>query len=160
VSTDHASSKISNQPVHVCPRFVNAHLTAHSHNLSRRVANWTHIVRTLLFPSVSPISGRLVSTTLYATSHLFFLGDLNFRLDIPSSHPLLSDSNSLVRLNAHLDTERGREELKEYDQLLTEWRKGTVFPGLREAEFWRFKCTYKFKLGEVDRYRYVISRPA
>jgi hypothetical protein len=26
---------------------------------------------------------------------------------------------------------------------------------LREAEFWSFKCTYKYEMGEVDKYRFV-----
>ncbi|KAF8581253.1 DNase I-like protein [Ramaria rubella] len=132
--------------------FVNAHLTAHAQNLSRRVDNWRHIVRTLLFPSLSDVSGKMANTTIYATSHLFFLGDLNFRLDVPAGHPLRSGSDFIHRLNEILNTERGREEMKEFDQLTTEQRKGNIFPGLREGEFWRFKCTYKFKIGQVDHY--------
>ncbi|KAF8587380.1 DNase I-like protein [Ramaria rubella] len=132
--------------------FVNAHLTAHAQNLSRRVDNWRHIVRTLLFPSLSDVSGKMANTTIYATSHLFFLGDLNFRLDVPAGHPLRSGSDFIHRLNELLNTERGREEMKEFDQLTTEQRKGNIFPGLREGEFWRFKCTYKFKIGQVDHY--------
>ena len=38
-----------------------------------------------------------------------------------------------------LDSESKREELKEYDQLRVEQKKGTVFVGLREGEFWKFK---------------------
>ena len=48
-----------------------------------------------------------------------------------------------------------REELKEYDELLQEKKKGNIFVGLREGDFWSFKCTYKYRLKEVDRYRYV-----
>lgn len=47
-----------------------------------------------------------------------------------------------------------RETLKEYDELLQERKKGNVFIGLREGDFWTFKCTYKYRLKEVDRYRY------
>ncbi|KAF8506357.1 inositol polyphosphate phosphatase [Hysterangium stoloniferum] len=126
--------------------FVNAHLTAHAHNLRQRIKDWNHISTSLLFPS--PANPKK-STTIYASSHLFFLGDLNFRLDIPTAHPLRSD---LVRLNQHLSTGEGRAELKEYDQLLIERRKGTIFQGMSEAEFWQFKCSYKFKIGTVDQY--------
>lgn len=59
----------------------------------------------------------------------------------------------MPRLNALLNTERGREDMKEFDQLLIERKKGTVFPGLWEGEYWKFKCTYKFKIGQVDQYR-------
>ena len=48
-----------------------------------------------------------------------------------------------------------REKLKEYDELYVERRKGRVFVGLHEGDFWSFKCTYKYKLKEVDRYTYV-----
>ncbi|KAF8077804.1 inositol polyphosphate phosphatase [Lyophyllum atratum] len=110
--------------------FVCAHLTAHKHLLSRRLGDYKHIVGTLLFPPVSPEETQAPST-IYATSHLFFLGDLNFRVD---------------------DNEKTREQLKEFDQLLIERRKATVFQGLHEGAFWRFKCSYKYQLGEVDKY--------
>jgi len=52
-----------------------------------------------------------------------------------------------------IDSEETREELKEFDQLTVERRKGRVLVGLREGEFWRFKCSYKYQLGAVDTYR-------
>jgi hypothetical protein len=91
---------------------------------------------------------------MYSTSHLFFLGDLNFRLDIPPTSPFAGRPN-VHRVEAALDTQSGREELKEFDQLLQERRKNAIFHVLREAEFWTFKCTYKYKIGEVDKYRFV-----
>jgi len=92
---------------------------------------------------------------MYATSHLFFLGDLNFRVTLPPSHPAAQASNS-HNILAILKDDVSRERLKEFDQLLDQRRKGTVFIGLREGPFWTFKCTYKYKLGEVDQYEYVI----
>jgi len=130
--------------------FVCAHLTAHAYNLSRRVADFDHIVRTLLFP---PVSGSQELSTLYATSHLFFLGDLNFRLEIPPSHALAAVRKSPL-FGESLSSEETREELRHFDQLTIEKRKGTIFTGLHEGEFWKFKCSYKYKLGEVDRYNY------
>ncbi len=82
------------------------------------------------------------------------MGDLNFRLELPPTNPYAGRAN-LERIEATLDTQSGREELKEFDQLLQERRKGTVFQGFREGEFWSFKCSYKFKIGEVDKYRFV-----
>ncbi len=49
-------------------RFVCAHLTAHAERLAQRIDNYNHIVGTLLFPSPSS-----PPTTIYSTSHLFFL---------------------------------------------------------------------------------------
>ncbi|KAG9318822.1 Endonuclease/exonuclease/phosphatase [Chiua virens] len=81
----------------------------------------------------------------------FFLGDLNFRVAIPPSHPLRTASRG-EEAQSMLSDEKTRETLKEYDQLINERRKGRVFIGLREGPFWTFKCTYKCVLGEVDKY--------
>jgi len=105
-------------------------------------------VGSLLFP---PSSTEDKPTTIYSTSHLFFLGDLNFRLDLPEDH-VLSSHASLI---AALDSQSEREAIKEYDQLLVEKRKGSIFRGFREGEFWQFKCSYKYKHGQADRYEYV-----
>ncbi|EJD02382.1 DNase I-like protein [Fomitiporia mediterranea MF3/22] len=132
--------------------FVAAHLTAHAGNLERRVQDYHHIVSTLLFPPNAE-SDSVAPSTLYDTSHLFFLGDLNFRFSFPPSHAfagsLLSSHAQLVEA---LKDDVQREVLKEYDELFCERRKGRVFIGLREGEFWQFKCTFKYKLNTVDRY--------
>ncbi|KAI0256666.1 inositol polyphosphate phosphatase [Lactifluus subvellereus] len=130
--------------------FVCAHLTAHECNLAARISDFHNIVGTLLFPPL-PGSSSGASTTMYSTSHLFFLGDLNFRLSLPPTSPYAGHTNS-QHLEAALDTQSGREELKEFDQLLQERRKRTVFQGFREGDFWAFKCSYKFRIGEVDKY--------
>ncbi|OAX37211.1 DNase I-like protein [Rhizopogon vinicolor AM-OR11-026] len=130
--------------------FVCAHLTAHAPKLARRVADYHHIVGSLLFPPLSS-SPSSCPTTMYATSHLFFLGDLNFRVTLPPSHspPQASIPYDILAI---LKDDASREQLKEFDQLLNQRRKGAAFIGLREGPFWTFKCTYKYKLGEVDRY--------
>jgi hypothetical protein len=161
-------------------RFACAHLTPHEHKLAHRIADYNHIVGSLLFPPLptSRSSSRNPSTkptTIFDTSHLFFFGDLNFRLDLPQSHPLHGPDNHHALVSA-LDSESKREELKEYDQLRVERKRGAAFVGLREGEFWKFKvclphlilqatiyggliddhplqCTYKYGIGEVDKYR-------
>ncbi|KAK2466803.1 hypothetical protein APHAL10511_001061 [Amanita phalloides] len=130
--------------------FVCAHLTAHAGKLRQRVADYNHIVRTLLFPSVPASQAE---SNIYATSHLFFFGDLNFRLDIPSSHALSAFERS-PQFGESLSSEETREEIREFDQLTMEKRRGTVFTGLHEGDFWKFKCSYKHRLGEVDKYDY------
>ncbi|KAL5489844.1 hypothetical protein ACEPAI_4676 [Sanghuangporus weigelae] len=140
--------------------FVNAHLTAHSGNLEQRILDYKQIVGTLLFPSPSASSKKY--STIYDTSHLFFLGDLNFRLAFSSSPdattPLANGDASQpaqelkAQLIDSLKDDLEREKLKEYDELFIERRKGRIFVGLHEGEFWQFKCTYKYNLKEVDRY--------
>ncbi|CAL1705199.1 unnamed protein product [Somion occarium] len=121
--------------------FVCAHLTAHTNNLARRIADCHHIVGTLLFPPL-PGSFSTKPTTMYSTSHLFFFGDLNFRLTDSLPDP------------RNLNIQEGqRHKLIKYDQLSRERdEKGSIFIGLREGEFWKMKCTYKYQLGEVDQY--------
>ncbi|PAV23876.1 inositol polyphosphate phosphatase [Pyrrhoderma noxium] len=128
--------------------FVNAHLTAHAGNLKSRISDYYHIVGTLLFPPpASRPSG--MHTTLLDTSHLFFLGDLNFRLNFPAGDPFVTCRDDLWTA---LNSDEGRSNLKEYDELLSARKRKEVFVGMHEGEFWRFKCTYKYKLREVDRY--------
>ncbi|KAF8201796.1 inositol polyphosphate phosphatase [Pholiota molesta] len=129
--------------------FVNCHLTPFDNKLKQRLADYRHIVERLLFSPISPDSK--VPSTLYETSHLFLFGDLNFRLDLPKDHGLYHKRFSQDFSQA-IDSEQVREELKEFDQLTVERRKGTVFVGLHEGEFWKFKCSYKYKIGEVDKY--------
>ncbi|KAA1471206.1 DNase I-like protein [Dentipellis sp. KUC8613] len=130
--------------------FVCAHLAAHEPKLAQRVADYNYIVQSLLFPPL-PDSPSHANTTLYSTSHLFFLGDFNFRISLPSTHALAGTANRPALLAA-LSTEDGRKQLKEYDQLVVERENGSCFQLLREADFWRFQCSYKYKIGEVDRY--------
>jgi hypothetical protein len=129
--------------------FVCAHLTAHQGKLPQRIADFHHIVGTLLFPPL-PFSQDRSPTTMYSTSHLFFLGDLNFRIDLPKNHPMSRDAAAHI-LEALKETDT-RKFIKEFDQLLMERRKQTIFVGFREGEFWQFKCSYKYLLGAVDHY--------
>ena len=133
-------------------RFVNCHLTAFDYMLQQRIADYKHIVGSLLFPPVPGAEPSKTGSTLYETSHLFLLGDLNFRVDLPKTHPLYVKLKT-ADFSQAIESEKSREELKEFDQLTIEKRKGNIFAGLREGDFWKFKCSYKYKLGEVDKYR-------
>ncbi|TRM62596.1 Endonuclease/exonuclease/phosphatase [Schizophyllum amplum] len=126
--------------------FVCAHLTAHAEKVAHRVADFHHIVGTLLFPPSPGASGHL-SSTIYDTSHLFFFGDLNFRLDIPPA-----DSPAAATAVTLMDDSEQLHTLKAYDQLTNEKQRRTAFLGFHEGEFWKFKATYKCIIGAVDRY--------
>lgn len=131
--------------------FVNCHLTAHTPNRQARIKDYKHIVSTLLFnpTSVDPKESPL--KTLYDTSHLFVFGDMNFRVELPSTHSLYDVAKTPLFSDA-ISAEATRKELVEHDQLTQEMRKGNVFVGLHEGDFWRFKCSYKYKIGTVDQY--------
>ncbi|CUA72220.1 Polyphosphatidylinositol phosphatase INP52 [Rhizoctonia solani] len=124
--------------------FVCTHLTAHAHNLKTRLGDWEHTVKTLLFPKAdreSPIADR----SIYATSHLFVLGDTNSRLDVPMSNGHLLTHDDVV---AQTSTTEGRERAKNWDQLRREISLENTFHGLREGEFWGFPPSYKYVIGE------------
>ncbi|KAH8106784.1 Endonuclease/exonuclease/phosphatase [Cristinia sonorae] len=132
--------------------FVCAHLTAHTHKLAERINDYHYIVSSLLFPPL-PSSPSTEPTTMYSTSHLFFFGDLNFRLASLPIEANLSKAQLEQTLNVLLRDDDSRRELVKLDQLVNERDiKKSIFAGFREGEFWRFKCTYKYKLGEVDKY--------
>ena len=64
-------------------RFVCAHLDAHDHNIARRNAQYQTILSHLLFYSSDPLSSP---TQVHDSSHLFVMGDLNYRFSaMPSS---------------------------------------------------------------------------
>ncbi|KAJ7063501.1 inositol polyphosphate phosphatase [Mycena amicta] len=128
--------------------FVCAHLTAHAEKLANRIADWHHIVGTLLFPGTLAID---TPSTIYHTSHLFCFGDLNFRVVLPPEHPLKGAPSAIGQALSH---QSARDVFKEYDQLLTSRRRPSnqLFVGLHEGEFWKFKPSYKYHIGQVDRY--------
>ncbi|KDQ17928.1 hypothetical protein BOTBODRAFT_63676 [Botryobasidium botryosum FD-172 SS1] len=122
--------------------FVAAHLAAHTHNTQRRIQDFTNIVSNLVFPP-TPVSTSW--TTIYNTSHLFFFGDLNFRLSLP---PSITREVVLDKMG----TLAGREEAKQWDELSLKRKEGVVLAGMNEGEFWKFPCSYKFIVGEENAY--------
>jgi len=126
--------------------FVNAHLTAHLPNYGRRTQDWANIISSMLFPPL-PGSESKTHSTVYDSTHLFFFGDLNFRLDVPKSLDR-PDFEQMVR------TVEGRKQLLQYDQLVRAQRENRI-PLMKEAPLWDFQPTYKFLLNHVDSYRSV-----
>lgn len=120
--------------------FVSAHLAAHDHGLQRRNADYQTIVRRLLFRSSS---GDL--ETIYDSSHLFFMGDLNYRLSLnnPSTIRLQTLSHKI-----HF----GLDSLAAHDTLTQEHDAGKVLHGLREGRL-TFKPTYKYKAKKGNTYK-------
>lgn len=121
--------------------FVSAHLAAHDHGLQRRNVDYSTIVKRLIFPS--PSSDSLSS--IYDSSHLFFMGDLNYRLSLsnPSSIRLPTLSH---KIHFSLPT------LIPHDTLTQERSLGRVLQGLREGEL-TFQPTYKYKANKGSTYK-------
>ena len=86
---------------------------------------------------------------VFDTSHLFVMGDLNYRLSrMPStgwpSEPRESDDVQQL--------EKDRLEMVQLDTLKAEQAAGRVFGGLREGDLSRFAPTYKRVVGQVEGY--------
>ena len=135
--------------------FLCCHLEANDHNIPRRNAQYRTILSSLIFRSSDPLAQP---AQIFDTSHLFVMGDLNYRLSrIPSTgYPTEEKmSDDLIAL------EKQRVEMVEMDTLRKEQREGRVFGGLREGDLTRFAPTYKRVVGQVDGYsRYVFPEPS
>jgi len=134
-------------------RFVNAHLTAHKPNAKLRVLDYERIVSTLLFDNADG-----TQSTIYDSTHLFVHGDLNFRLHIPRDYQtdgiFLGAPENHDLIVQQLDRDGGKQLLAQFDELVLARKdpRSTLVHGLREGDFFQFKCSYKFMLGEVDKY--------
>ncbi len=75
---------------------------------------------------------------LFEYEHVFFVGDLNYRLACTDLHAITEAimTNDLDWLVSH-------------DQLLQEKAKGNIFEGFREADIY-FLPTYKYRVGSTD----------
>lgn len=126
--------------------FVAMHLAAHEWNVDGRNKDWESIVRGLVFEpssSLPPSDEPSTETGIYhPTSHLFVMGDLNYRTSDTRPHsleylvyPKPTDSPSS---NTHF------LKLLAQDQLSAQRKLGNTFHGLTEEKI-TFPPTYKFR---------------
>lgn len=134
--------------------FISAHLAAHDENLATRNANYRQILASLLFTPSSSLDKPL---RVWQTSHLIFLGDLNYRLATPPTglDKALIDTSLQLRQGdvaavAYLAKER--ERLVALDTLKQQQTQGKAFAFLSEGELTNFAPTYKRIVGQVDGY--------
>ena len=123
--------------------YVCAHLEAFDHNVPRRNTQYRNILSSLQFKG-----GALEKPVqVFDTSHLFVLGDLNYRLThLPSgTYPSGGDGDDL-------DIQKERAGLVQLDTLKREQREGRAFGGLKEGDLSRFAPTYKRIVGQVEGY--------
>ncbi|KAK4689076.1 hypothetical protein P7C73_g1036, partial [Tremellales sp. Uapishka_1] len=123
--------------------FVSAHLEAHDHNLERRNRNYHNILSSLLFHSSDPL---IATSQIHDTSHLFVMGDLNYRLSELPGGKYPSEGEMTVAI------EKERAVMVDLDTLKSEQKKGRTFGGLREGDLTRFAPTYKRIVGKLEGY--------
>jgi hypothetical protein len=113
--------------------FVNAHLAAHQEKTPQRNAHVLEIQRFLKVGRSTPAEARLDLSNRFG--HLFFFGDLNYRIELKREEVL-----SLTR-------DRRYSELARYDQLKHQIKSGDAFAGFNEGEI-SFAPTFKHVPGE------------
>ncbi|XP_069831621.1 phosphatidylinositol 3,4,5-trisphosphate 5-phosphatase 1 isoform X2 [Dendropsophus ebraccatus] len=124
--------------------FINSHLTSGSEKKLRRKQNYFNILRFLVLgdKKLSPfnISHRF--------THLFWLGDLNYRVQLPNS-----EAENIV----HKIKLQQYYELLAYDQLNMERKESQVFLHFNEEEI-TFPPTYRYERGTRERYCYTKQK--
>lgn len=111
--------------------FVNSHLAAHQHNTPGRNADYASIMQKLRFNDRE----RLTTYDILQHDYVFWLGDLNYRINVPD----------LNLLHTRIE-EKDWAYLLANDQLLQEKASGNCFHHFHEAPI-AFAPTYKYTPG-------------
>ncbi|XP_046892955.1 phosphatidylinositol 3,4,5-trisphosphate 5-phosphatase 1 [Hypomesus transpacificus] len=124
--------------------FVNSHLTSGSEKKHRRNQNYVSILRFLNLgdKKLNPFD------ITHRFTHLFWLGDLNYRLEMQSS-----EAESIVTKIK----QQQYQELLAKDQLSMERAEGKVFLHYDEEEL-TFAPTYRFERDTREKYAYTKAK--
>ncbi|XP_041913737.1 phosphatidylinositol 3,4,5-trisphosphate 5-phosphatase 1 [Alosa sapidissima] len=124
--------------------FVNSHLTSGSEKKLRRNQNYTNILRFLNLgdKKLNPFD------ITHRFTHLFWLGDLNYRIDLPST-----EAEAIV---AKIKQQQYQELLRS-DQLTMERNEAKVFLHYEEEEI-TFAPTYRFERETREKYAYTKAK--
>ncbi|KAI6041460.1 DNase I-like protein [Pisolithus marmoratus] len=130
------SPATSTQPIALT--FVNAHLAAFDEMVERRNYDFHDLSARLMFPSTGG-AGYDAPFNLYQCDALFWMGDLNYRID-------LSDSDIRAILTSHPDSDSGVQYMIAYDQLRNAIRSNEAFSGFVEYPITHLP-TYRYAVG-------------
>uniref|UniRef100_A0A668A7I7 phosphatidylinositol-3,4,5-trisphosphate 5-phosphatase n=1 Tax=Myripristis murdjan TaxID=586833 RepID=A0A668A7I7_9TELE len=124
--------------------FVNSHLTSGSEKKLRRNQNYINILRFLNLgdKKLNPFD------ITHRFTHLFWLGDLNYRIDFPSTEA------------EHIVTKIKQQQYRELlckDQLNMERDEGRVFLHFDEEDI-TFAPTYRFERDTREKYAYTKAK--
>ncbi|XP_036378129.1 phosphatidylinositol 3,4,5-trisphosphate 5-phosphatase 1 [Megalops cyprinoides] len=124
--------------------FVNSHLTSGSEKKLRRNQNYISILRFLNLgdKKLNPFD------ITHRFTHLFWLGDLNYRIDFPSAEA----ENIVGKIK-----QQQYQDLLCRDQLSMERAEGKVFLDYEEEEI-TFAPTYRFERDTREKYAYTKAK--
>lgn len=121
--------------------FVNAHLAAHQGELQKRNTNYRDIIRHTKVGLGCPWT-RMLPDIHNQFHHLFFLGDLNYRLDI-DEEPRIPTAECFSKIESMIRAgEEGWKALQETDQLIKVMKTGEAFSAYHEGPL-LFRPTFK-----------------
>ncbi|GAA6102568.1 phosphatidylinositol 3,4,5-trisphosphate 5-phosphatase 1 isoform X1 [Tachysurus ichikawai] len=124
--------------------FVNSHLTSGSEKKIRRNQNYVSILR---FLNLGDKKLNLFDIT-HRFTHLFWLGDLNYRIDLPTTEA----ENIVMKIK-----QQQYQELLSRDQLNMERADEKVFLYYEEEEI-TFPPTYRLEKDTHERYAYTKAK--
>ncbi|XP_056132102.1 phosphatidylinositol 3,4,5-trisphosphate 5-phosphatase 1 isoform X2 [Lampris incognitus] len=124
--------------------FVNSHLTSGSDKKSRRNQNYINILRFLNLgdKKLNPFD------ITHRFTHLLWLGDLNYRIEFPSTEA----ENIVTKIK-----QQQYQELLSKDQLNMERDEGKVFLHFDEEDI-TFAPTYRFERDTREKYAYTKAK--
>nr|XP_046248316.1 phosphatidylinositol 3,4,5-trisphosphate 5-phosphatase 1 [Scatophagus argus] len=124
--------------------FVNSHLTSGSEKKLRRNQNYVSILRFLNLgdKKLNPFD------ITHRFTHLFWLGDLNYRVELPSTEA----ENIVTKIK-----QQQYQELLAKDQLNMERNDGKIFLHFDEEEI-TFAPTYRFERDTREKYAYTKAK--
>uniref|UniRef100_A0A8C5LD92 phosphatidylinositol-3,4,5-trisphosphate 5-phosphatase n=1 Tax=Jaculus jaculus TaxID=51337 RepID=A0A8C5LD92_JACJA len=124
--------------------FVNSHLTSGSEKKLRRNQNYMNILRFLALGDKKLSSFNIT----HRFTHLFWLGDLNYRVELPTW-----EAEAIIQKIK----QQQYVELLSHDQLLMERKAQKVFLHFEEEEI-TFAPTYRFERLTRDKYAYTKQK--
>uniref|UniRef100_A0A8C3YUA4 phosphatidylinositol-3,4,5-trisphosphate 5-phosphatase n=1 Tax=Catagonus wagneri TaxID=51154 RepID=A0A8C3YUA4_9CETA len=124
--------------------FVNSHLTSGSEKKLRRNQNYMNILRFLALGDKKLSSFNIT----HRFTHLFWLGDLNYRVELPTW-----EAESIIQKIK----QQQYADLLSHDQLLMERKEQKVFLHFEEEEI-TFAPTYRFERLTRDKYAYTKQK--
>lgn len=128
--------------------FVSAHLAAYDSGLMARNQDYQLILNKLLF---TPALGSSTPSTIYDCNHLFFMGDLNYRITLTPPISMGKVQISQKDLQEMLQQELYQLLVSQYDTLTHQHQAKRVLVGLREGSI-DFKPSYKYERTKPDRF--------
>ncbi|KAF8323780.1 DNase I-like protein [Clavulina sp. PMI_390] len=117
----------------ICFTFVNCHLQAYEDMAEKRNADYHELVRRLSFPLDDPAVDSGGPLSVFDCDTLFWMGDLNYRVDLPDT-----DVRKMLDQEAVL----GLTDLFEHDELGTQMANKRSFVDFNE-QYITFLPTYK-----------------